>query len=132
MIMTVIAWAMIIVFLALVMTKKMQPFTALLLVPLVFTLAGAFLGQYTAQVAEANEIAAEQVTLWDQIKIIGDWTVDGVSQTSGTGIMLLFAILYFAIMLNAGLFDPVTRAMIKFAGGDPVKVLIGTHMPMYK
>lgn len=126
MIMTVIAWVMIFVFLALVMTKKMQPFTALLLVPLVFTLAGAFLGQYTAQVAEANGIAAGQVTLWDQIKIIGDWTVDGVRQTSTTGIMLLFAILYFAIMLNAGLFDPVTKAMIQFAGGDPVKVLIGT------
>ena len=43
--MTIIAWAMIIVFLALVMMKKMQPFTALLLVPLVFTLCGAFLGQ---------------------------------------------------------------------------------------
>ena len=164
--MTIIAWAMIIVFLALVMMKKMQPFTALLLVPLVFTLGGAFLGQYTDEVAtvimqddyadvydaytalestnpedyaagsaelqvitdyEAAYAEAEaSVGLWDQIAIIGDWTVDGVGQTSSTGIMLLFAILYFAIMLNAGLFDPVTRAMIRFAGGDPVKVLVGT------
>ena len=124
--MTIIAWAMIIVFLALVMTKKMQPFTALLLVPLAFTLLGAFLGQYTELVAAANEVDAASVTLWDQIKIIGDWTVAGVGQTANTGIMLLFAILYFAIMLNAGLFDPVTRAMIRFAKGDPVKVLLGT------
>lgn len=72
--MTIIAWAMIIVFLALVMTKKMQPFTALLLVPLVFTLLGAFLGQYTDLVAAANGVDAASVTLWDQIKIIGDWT----------------------------------------------------------
>lgn len=124
--MTIIAWAMIIVFLALVMTKKMQPFTALLLVPLAFTLLGAFLGQYTDLVAAANGVDAASVTLWDQIKIIGDWTVAGVGQTANTGIMLLFAILYFAIMLNAGLFDPVTRAMIRFAKGDPVKVLLGT------
>ena len=164
--MTIIAWAMIIVFLALVMMKKMQPFTALLLVPLVFTLGGAFLGQYKDEVAlvkmqdsyeevyeaynalestdpatyaegsaelqviadyEAAYAEAEaSVGLWDQIAIIGDWTVDGVGQTSSTGIMLLFAILYFAIMLNAGLFDPVTRAMIRFAGGDPMKVLLGT------
>ena len=124
--MTILAWAMIIVFLALVMTKKMQPFTALLLVPLVFTLLGAFLGQYTELVAAANEVDAASVTLWDQILIIGDWTVAGVQQTANTGIMLLFAILYFAIMLNAGLFDPVTRAMIRFAKGDPVKVLLGT------
>ena len=104
----------------------MQPFTALLLVPLVFTLIGAFLGQYTAQVAAALEIPESSVTLWDQINIIGDWVVAGVQQTSTTGIMLLFAILYFAIMLNTGLFDPVTRAMIRFAKGDPVKVLLAT------
>lgn len=124
--MTILAWAMIIVFLTLVMTKKMQPFTALLLVPLAFTLLGAFLGQYTDLVAAANGVDAAAVTLWDQIRIIGDWTVSGVSQTSKTGIMLLFAILYFAIMLNAGLFDPVTRTMIRFAKGDPVKVLLAT------
>lgn len=124
--MTILAWTMIIVFLALIMTKKMQPFTALLLVPLVFTLIGAFLGQYTDLVAAANEVDAASVTLWDQISIIGDWTVAGVTKTAKTGIMLLFAILYFAIMLNAGLFDPVTKAMIKFAKGDPVKVLVAT------
>lgn len=124
--MTILAWAMIIVFLALIMTKKMQPFTALLLVPLVFTLLGAFLGQYTELVAAAKEIDAASVTLWDQISIIGDWTVSGVTKTAKTGIMLLFAILYFAIMLNAGLFDPVTKFMIRFAKGDPVKVLMAT------
>ena len=124
--MTIIAWAMIIVFLALIMTKKMQPFTALVLIPLVFTLIGAFLGQYTEAVAAAKEIDAASVTLWDQIAIIGDWTVAGVEKTAKTGIMLLFAILYFAIMLNAGLFDPVTKFMIKFAKGDPVKVLLAT------
>lgn len=124
--MTILAWTMIIVFLALIMTKKMQPFTALLLVPLVFTLIGAFLGQYTDLVAAANEVDAASVTLWDQIAIIGDWTVSGVTKTAKTGIMLLFAILYFAIMLNAGLFDPVTKFMIRFAKGDPVKVLMAT------
>ncbi len=124
--MTILAWAMLIVFLGLIMTKKMQPFTALVLVPLVFTFIGALLGQYTEAVAAAKEIDVAAVTLWDRIAIIGDWTVAGVSKTANTGIMLLFAILYFAIMLNAGLFDPVTKFMIKFAKGDPVKVLMAT------
>lgn len=123
---TILAWSMIIVFLLLVMTKKLQPFTALVLVPLIFTLAGAFLGLYRDQVAVAEEIAASNVTLWDQIQIVGTWTSQGVSKTSGTGIMLLFAILFFAIMLNAGLFDPVTKAIIRFAKGDPMKILVGT------
>ena len=137
MMMTILAWSMIIVFLALVMTKKMQPFTALVLVPLVFTLAGAFMGLFKGQVVEIAETAAEKagtvnevtvasVSVWDQIKLVGDWTAQGVTKTSGTGIMLLFAILFFAIMLNAGMFDPVTQAIIKFAKGDPVKILVGT------
>lgn len=123
---TILAWSMIIVFLILVMTKKMQPFTALVIVPLVFTLAGAFMGVFKEVVAATNEVAVADVTLWDQIQIIGDWTVQGLTKTSGTGIMLLFAILFFAIMLNAGLFDPVTSAIIRFAKGDPLKILVGT------
>lgn len=126
MLLTILAWAMIIVFLALVMTKKMQPFTALVLIPILFTVVGAFANLYTGQVAEAKEIAASSVTIWDQIQIIGDWTVEGLKKTSTTAIMLLFAILFFSVMLNVGLFDPVTRFMIRVAKGDPLKVLIGT------
>ena len=121
-----IAWGMVIVFMILVMTKKLQPFTALVLVPLVFTLAGAVMGVFDESIAAALEKAVADITLWDQIQIVGDWTVQGLTQTSGTGIMLLFAILYFAVMLNAGLFDPVTKYVIKVAKGDPVKVLVGT------
>jgi len=123
---TFIAWGMIIVFMFLVMTKKLQPFTALVLVPLVFTLVGAVIGAFNEYIAAALEKAVADITLWDQIQIVGDWTVQGLTKTSGTGIMLLFAILYFSIMLNAGLFDPVTKYVIKVAKGDPVKVLVGT------
>ena len=123
---TFIAWGMIIVFMFLVMTKKLQPFTALVLVPLVFTLVGAAIGAFNEYIAAALEKAVADITFWDQVKIVGDWTVQGLTKTSGTGIMLLFAILYFAIMLNAGLFDPVTKYVIKVAKGDPVKVLVGT------
>lgn len=126
MFLTILAWAMIIVFLTLVITKKMQPFTALVLVPIAFTVVGALGNQYVERVAKAKEIAVTDVTMWDQIKIIGDWTVAGLTKTSTTAIMLLFAILFFSIMLNVGLFDPVTKFIIRMAGGDPVKVLIGT------
>ena len=121
---TFLSWTMIFVFMILIMKKKLTPFSALILVPVVFTLAGSFLGLYSAQVTELKEIV--NPSLLDQILIIGDWTVAGVKKVSTTAIMLLFAILFFSIMLNAGLFDPVTKKMIKFAKGDPVKVLIAT------
>lgn len=126
MFLTILAWTMIIVFLALVISKKMQPFTALVLVPIAFTVVGALGNQYVERVAKANEVAAANVTIWDQVQIIGKWTVAGLTKTSTTAIMLLFAILFFSIMLNVGLFDPVTKFIIRAAGGDPMKVLIGT------
>jgi CitMHS family citrate-Mg2+:H+ or citrate-Ca2+:H+ symporter len=115
---------MIIVFMILIIKKKLTPFSALILVPIAFTLVGSFLGLYSAQVTELKEIA--NPTMLDQILVIGDWTVAGVKKVSTTAVMLLFAILYFSIMLNAGLFDPVTKKMIQFAQGDPVKVIVAT------
>jgi len=122
---TILAWSMIVVFLVLVMRKKLSPFTALIIVPLAFALIGSLAGLYSEQItAKWPEIV--NPNLWDQIRILGEFTLEGVRKTSTTGIMLLFAIFYFAIMLNAGMFDPITKAMIRFAKGDPLKVLVAT------
>ncbi|MCQ9210373.1 CitMHS family transporter [Granulicatella seriolae] len=107
MLLTVLAYGMIIVFMYVIMKKKMSPFTALVIIPLIFAMIAVIAGV-------ANE------------GTIGDFVLNGVATTSKTGIMLLFAILYFSIMLDAGLFDPVTKRMIYFAKGDPLKVLIAT------
>ena len=40
--------------------------------------------------------------------------------------MLTFAILYFAIMIDAGLFEPVVTWLVRIVGGDPVQVVVGT------
>src|SRR5688572_3136903 len=50
----------------------------------------------------------------------------GIKQVAPTGIMLVFAVLYFAVMLDAGLFDPVVAFIIKTVKGDPLKVVLGT------
>ncbi|EOZ5987764.1 CitMHS family transporter [Enterococcus faecium] len=107
MILTILSYAMIIVFMFVIMKKKMSPFTALVIIPLCFTIIAMLAG-----VADKGNIA--------------DFVLEGVATTANTGIMLLFAILYFSIMLDAGLFDPITRKMIYFAKGDPMKVLVAT------
>ncbi|MFV0379420.1 MAG: CitMHS family transporter [Anaerorhabdus sp.] len=124
---TVLAWSMIAVFLFLIMKKKLSPFTALIIVPLVFALVGSFMGLYTNQIVELKGLAdASTVSFMDQIWILGDFVLAGVKKTSITGIMLLFAIFYFSLMLDAGMFDPITKIMIKFANGDPLKVLVAS------
>lgn len=110
--MTILAWLMIAVFMFVVMTKKLSPLTALCAIPLVFAAISLF-------------IPGSPAESWTDL---GTWVMDGLGTTANTGILLLFAILYFSIMLDAGLFDPITKKMIEFAKGDPMKVLIATSV----
>ncbi|PWK18139.1 CitMHS family citrate-Mg2+:H+ or citrate-Ca2+:H+ symporter [Arcicella aurantiaca] len=59
-------------------------------------------------------------------KELGEFSLAGIKQVAPTGILLMFAVLYFATMLDAGLFDPVIAFIIKSVKGDPLKVIIGT------
>lgn len=52
--------------------------------------------------------------------------IEGVKKLAPTGIMLLFAILYFAIMIDTGLFDPSVKFILRLVKGDPLKVVLGT------
>ena len=123
---TALAWTMIIVFMALIMAKKVHPFVGLAFIPLAFTVLGAFLGVFKNAVGEALEKPAEDVTILDQFQSFGDWAKDGMVTTSATAFLLLFAILFFSVMLHVGVFDPVTKKILRIAKGDPLKVMIGT------
>ena len=53
-------------------------------------------------------------------------TLDGIKKLAPIGVMLIFAILYFAIMIDTGLFDPTIRWILKMVKGDPLKITMGT------
>ncbi len=91
------------IFLVLIISKKVSVITALVLVPLAFGL-----------------IAGMDVTALSKMML------DGIKQVAPTGILLVFAVLYFAVMLDVGLFDPVVSFIIRQVKGDPLKVVIGT------
>ncbi len=42
--------------------------------------------------------------------------------------LLLFAILFFGLMIDAGLFDPLIRKILKRVNGDPMKIAVGTAL----
>ncbi len=99
---TVLAYLMIIVFMALIMTKRLPAVVALIVVPIIFgVIAGFGMG-------------------------LGPMMLSGVSKLAPTGVMLMFAILYFGIMIDAGLFDPIVRVVLRLVGGDPAKIVVGT------
>ncbi|MCA3741297.1 citrate:proton symporter [Phenylobacterium sp.] len=89
------------VFTALIMSGRLAPAPALVLTPLIF---GLMVGHGTD---------------------LGPMVLEGLREVAPTGVMLLFAILTFGILTDAGLFDPLVRLIVRRAGGDPLKVSLG-------
>jgi CitMHS family citrate-Mg2+:H+ or citrate-Ca2+:H+ symporter len=101
-VLVLLGFAMIAVFMVLIMTKKLTPVLALIIVPTVFGLfAGAGLG-------------------------IGDMVLDSMKSMTSTAALLMFAIIYFGLMIDVGLFDPLVKFILRKLGNDPAKVVLGT------
>lgn len=97
-----LGFAMIAVFMVLIMTKKLTPVLALIIVPTIFGLfAGAGLG-------------------------IGSMVMDSMKSMTSTAALLMFAIVYFGLMIDVGLFDPLVKFILRKLGNDPAKVVLGT------
>ncbi|UHG94397.1 CitMHS family transporter [Spirosoma oryzicola] len=100
---SLLGFATIALFLVLIITKRLSVITALVLVPLVFGFLAGF-----------------------GPKELGEMILAGIKQVAPTGILLMFAVLYFGTMLDVGLFDPIIAAIIRLVKGDPLKVILGT------
>lgn len=98
----VLGLAMVVTFMTLIMTKRMSAIAALLLIPILFGL-----------MAGAGPRLGEMILM-------------GVGQVAPTALMLSFAVLYFAIMMDAGLFDPLVNKVLALVGEDPVRISLGT------
>lgn len=57
---------------------------------------------------------------------LGEYVTTGLETVAPVAIMITFAILYFSLMLDTGLFDPAIRRVVRWAGGDPLKICVGT------
>ncbi|AZG40800.1 citrate transporter CitH [Bacillus velezensis] len=98
----ILGFVMMIVFMYLIMSNRLSALIALIVVPVVFALISGF------------------------GKDLGEMMIQGVTDLAPTGIMLLFAILYFGIMIDSGLFDPLIAKILSLVKGDPLKIAIGT------
>ncbi|MEU3599569.1 citrate:proton symporter [Streptomyces sp. NPDC006798] len=101
---TILGFAMIATFLVLIMMKKMSPIAALVLIPALFC-----------------------VIVGDGAKL-GDYVIEGVGNLAPTAAMLMFAIVYFGVMIDVGLFDPIVRGILRFCKADPMRVVVGTAL----
>lgn len=101
-VLVVLGFTMILTFMTLIMLGRLTPMVAMLLVPTIFGLiAGAGLG-------------------------MGEMVLDAVKDMAPTAALLMFAIMFFGIMIDVGLFDPLIRGITRVLHDDPAKVVLGT------
>lgn len=99
---TILGFAMIATFLVLIMMKKMSPIASLVLIPALFCV------------------------LVGKGAHLGDYVIEGVGNLAPTAAMLMFAIVYFGVMIDVGLFDPIVRGILRFCKADPLRIVVGT------
>ncbi|WP_368896477.1 SLC13 family permease, partial [Priestia megaterium] len=99
---SLLGFLMVAVFMYLIMSKRLTPMVALITIPIIFGLIGGFASG------------------------MGPMMLEGVKDIAPTAIMILFAILYFGLMIDSGLFDPLVSFILKVVKGDPLKIVVGT------
>ncbi|MCP2164057.1 CitMHS family transporter [Goodfellowiella coeruleoviolacea] len=89
-------------FLAAVLSRRVSVLVALTVLPVLAALLTGFGGQLDTLIGK------------------------GLTTVTPVAIMITFAVLYFSLMVDAGLFDPAVSRILRWAKGDPLKITVGT------
>ncbi|SDF03751.1 CitMHS family transporter [Sporolituus thermophilus] len=98
----VIGLITIVVLLAAIISKRMTPLTALILLPILASLLAGF-GLET-----------------------GKFIVSGIQSIAPIVAMFIFAILFFGVITDAGMFDPIINRILKSVGNNPTRIVVGS------
>lgn len=100
---SIIGLLIILVIVALLLSGRITPIVGLVIVPIV----GAFIAGFN-------------------FKEIGEFFNSGISSVTSVVIMFIFAILFFGIMQDAGVFDPLINTLVKVSRGNVIAVAMAT------
>ena len=93
----------ILIVVVLLISGKVSPIVGLVLVPIV----GAFIAGFN-------------------FEQIGEFFTSGTQSVFSVAVMFIFAILFFGIMQDVGVFDPLINKMISLTRGNVIAVAVGT------
>jgi CitMHS family citrate-Mg2+:H+ or citrate-Ca2+:H+ symporter len=96
--------ATIVVLLGAILSKRMSPLVALIIVPIAASLIGGF-GFQTSK-----------------------FVIDGLKNLAPVVGMFVFAILYFGIVTDAGTLDPIIDRILRAVGTRPTRIVMGTTL----
>ncbi len=89
---------------AAILSKKLSPLVALIAIPIIAALIGGF-GLKT-----------------------GGFIIKGIQGIAPVAAMFIFAILYFGVMSDAGMLDPIIDRILRAVGNRPARVVLGTAL----
>src|SRR3954470_14759489 len=87
-----------------ILSRRISPLAALISIPILASLAAGF-GRAT-----------------------GMFVVHGIQNVAPVAAMFLFAILYFGIMTDAGMLDPIINGILRTVGVSPSRIVMGTAL----
>lgn len=99
---SILGFCMIATFLLLVITNRLSVVVAFVFVAIAFALIGGFSAD------------------------MGQMMMDGIMKVTPTAVMIVFAILYFGLMIDVGLFNPMIAKILHLVKGDPLKIVLAT------
>ena len=94
----------VVILLAVIVSRVMSPLVALIVIPVTAALIAGF-GFDTAK-----------------------FMVAGLQQTASVAAMFVFAILYFGIMTDAGLLEPIVDRILRGVGTNPTRIVVGSAL----
>jgi citrate-Mg2+:H+ or citrate-Ca2+:H+ symporter, CitMHS family len=94
----------VVVLLAVIISKRMSPLIALILIPIIASLVGGF-GYDTSK-----------------------FVLDGLKSLAPVVGMFVFAILFFGIVTDAGMLDPIIDRILRTVGTRPTRIVMGTTL----
>jgi CitMHS family citrate-Mg2+:H+ or citrate-Ca2+:H+ symporter len=100
----ILGFATVGLLLAVIISRRMSPLVALIAVPTIAAVAAGMGGR------------------------IGQFVLSGLQQTASVTATFVFAILYFGVMTDAGLLDPVVDRILRAIGSRPRRVVMGAAL----
>ncbi|SHH15483.1 CitMHS family transporter [Virgibacillus chiguensis] len=102
-VLSIIGFLTIIIIVLLLISGRVAPIIALVLTPIIAAVIAGF-----------------------GLEDIGTFFNDGIADVVHVAIMFIFAILFFGIMQDVGLFDPLIRGMITVSQGNVIAISVGS------
>jgi len=100
----IIGMITIVALLALILSNRVSPIAALILVPLLGALAAGLGGE------------------------VPGYVVSGIAKIAPVAGMFVFAILFFGVMTDAGLLAPIVKGVLRMVGERPTRITVGTAL----